>query len=125
MSKKPSKGSSIALRAQRERLFAEQRGLCHWCGQPMVLFRGTGRESLPPDAATLDHLDDKWSPLRGTFRGQRRRVAACRRCNERRSRDNQARMPTEEVHRRIQEGHARRRARHTAGEPASPAWSAD
>ncbi len=76
---------SVQKRDQRRRLCERQRWRCYWCQQPMrwVVLDGTG--TLPLDAATLDHLDDRWSPMRGQFGSERRRVAACRKCNEGRS----------------------------------------
>lgn len=47
--------------------------------------------------ATLDHLDDRFSPQRGTFenKGEERTVLACAECNERRGAERVASMPKE------------------------------
>jgi hypothetical protein len=71
-------------REQLERLFAEQHGRCHWCNAVMVLLpKGYNQKENPRNRATVDHLDDRWSPRRGTF-NERRHVAACWQCNNKR-----------------------------------------
>jgi hypothetical protein len=74
------------LRRQLEKLFEQQKGLCHWCKKPMRLRAEGSKKGIPdpPDIATTEHLDDKNSPLRGKFQGQIRHVAACRKCNNER-----------------------------------------
>lgn len=62
--------------------------------------------NLPPDAATLDHLDDRWSPERGMHPGERRRVAACRECNERRSNERTRGVYAEHQRMKSLQGHA-------------------
>ena len=42
---------------------------------------------LRKDACTLEHLDDRYSELRGQLAGQKRVVAACYACNNRRAQD--------------------------------------
>ena len=104
-------GSSIHLRKQRRELCERQKWKCYWCQGVMrwVVLDGTG--TLPLDAATLDHLDDRWSDQRGQFSGQRRRVAACRKCNEGRSAERLKTIYAEEQKRRSEAGHEAKRTK--------------
>lgn len=70
---------------QRHRLYVVQEGKCYWCGIVMVLLDPPRHQRYPANLATLDHLDSRWSPLRGKFPGQPRRVLACLSCNNRRA----------------------------------------
>ena len=79
---------STKLRNRREKLFRQQRGLCYWCKQPMRLVPRTKPHHNDPSVCTLDHLHDRWSPLRGT--GGYEHVAACQKCNRERSSKNEA-----------------------------------
>jgi hypothetical protein len=68
-------------------LFAEQNGRCHWCRGAMVMpDPEIPPERHPHNMATIEHLRDRWHPLRSepNNSNQRRLVAACKRCNERR-----------------------------------------
>jgi hypothetical protein len=73
-------------------LFKRQGGLCYWCTQPMTLDRPKRHKKSPDNMATIEHLEDKWDPLRGTFNDGKsfRRVAACHKCNNGRSNARQA-----------------------------------
>ena len=42
---------------------------------------------MPSDAATIDHLYSRLHPRRLTFSGEQRRVLACAKCNNDRSRE--------------------------------------
>lgn len=66
-------------RRRKERLFAEQNGLCYYCQNPMRLVHGANGE---PDLATLDHV----VPLSaGGPRGPTlNTVVACYQCNNER-----------------------------------------
>lgn len=79
-----SKKTGLRKRQKRAALFAQQRGLCHWCQQPMIF-----QDWVPPgtqlaNTCTLDHLRDKFDPLRRMRPtcGERRLVAACYSCNQ-------------------------------------------
>ena len=73
-------------RAKRRRELAcrEQNWLCYYCGLKMTKPRQRQHKgcSHRDDEATLEHLDDRFDPARGTRRGEIRRVAACRKCNQ-------------------------------------------
>ena len=52
----------------------------------------------PPNRATLDHLYHRWSPERhNPIEGQKRRVMACKQCNERRGAEYQRSVPIEKL----------------------------
>jgi hypothetical protein len=70
----------------RAHLFLEQGGRCFWCRCKMVLPRQTVSVSCP-NVCTIDHLYDRRDPNRATQHvyGERRHVASCFRCNQRRS----------------------------------------
>lgn len=92
MNKRPS-GAEL-LRRRRRRLWHEQGGLCHWCGDMTTLYEPVQkRRSMPPKMATLDHLDDRLSPERGKHRGKRRTVMACWQCNHERNVEAQRATP--------------------------------
>lgn len=50
---------------------------------------------LPRNLATIDHLDDRFNPNRGTYVNELRRVLACNRCNRLRGFLSQAAQPIE------------------------------
>lgn len=78
--------------AQRRKLCEKQKWKCYWCGKPMRWWNSDSPE-IPGDAATLDHLDDRWSTERGMHpSGDVRRVAAHKTCNEQRSLENERRV---------------------------------
>lgn len=87
------------LKRRRKRLFHEQGGKCYWCRCQMVLPKGFIKYP-PPNQATIDHLDDRFSELRGTLGGQERTVVACRKCNNKRGRESEMQAPIEELRRR-------------------------
>lgn len=92
-------------RRQVEGLFKRQNGLCYWCNGAMVLFDERimrRNRPLPDNLATVDHLDDKFSPERGKHGGEIRRVLACMRCNGLRGSMAQRSQPIEELRERAQ-----------------------
>jgi hypothetical protein len=96
--------TSQEFRAQRLRMCVEQGWKCWWCKRQMLNPETFPHiHPLPPDMATTDHLDDRFSPDRGKFPGQRRRVAACWKCNNDRSRARQAELGKDELRRRSQQ----------------------
>lgn len=97
--------SNARLRRRRATLFAQQGGKCHWCQGDMVLFddvRGACGDSRQDNAATIDHLRDRFDPSRRepAACGEQRLVAACRKCNHDRGAQRQAAQPIEELRRR-------------------------
>lgn len=75
-------------RRRRIELFNKQQGLCYWCRRPMHLVRKPGGGRCSSDTCTLDHVYDKWNPMR-TPDGGYENVAACFKCNVERSTINQ------------------------------------
>ena len=73
------------MRAARERLFKEQKGLCYYCETPMLLQHG----SQTKRSATIDHIIPKsqGGSIGPTLNG----VAACLACNRERG-DKDARL---------------------------------
>jgi hypothetical protein len=92
------------LRRQLAFLFEAQHGLCAWCQRPMILLDGTAprHKPYPKNGATIDHLEDRFSPDRGKFHGTNtyRHVAACSECNGRRGAESQRAVGKEELYKR-------------------------
>lgn len=61
---------------------------CHWCRVETVLIIGHCRQP-PPNMATIDHLDDRFSKARGRHKNTERTVLACLACNHRRGQERQ------------------------------------
>jgi len=104
---------------QRLKLFTEQKGLCYWCKQPMRILKMKPHKPAPPDLCTIDHLEPKFHPQRGTFAGKMvlRRVAACRKCNNERDKEQQAKIPRHIIQKASHQGiKARQLARMHADE---------
>lgn len=79
--------------------FKKQDGRCHWCGEKMIepnSFKPAKGVSPPAMLCTVDHLDTRISPERGTRQGQIRTVAACYSCNNGRDIESQKLMPADE-----------------------------
>lgn len=77
------------MRSRRERLFEQQRGLCHWCKQPMTL-RRKGNQTPPVNFATFEHVIRRAD---GGGNGDDNVVLACRKCNNERHSDPHLRKP--------------------------------
>lgn len=96
--------SARTRRAKRRRqLFKRQKGKCFWCPTQMVLVEGEHLKHQPANLATIDHLHDRFHPLRGTdnHRGLQRWVLACHECNQRRGKEMYAKhVPIEEQRQR-------------------------
>lgn len=101
---------------------------CAWCRRVTVLWRGPPRDTpkndprrRPPlNAATVDHLRDRFDPTRQEpiiGRPQVRRVLACWECNWARNVYREAQQPIEELWRRS--GKTSRASFHRAGCPLS------
>ena len=95
------------IKRVRAMLFKKQGGLCHWCGVEMRI-EGYEPKRGPPDPllCTLDHLYDRYHPLRHCkhYRGERRYVAACWACNNRRSAEATAALSVQELRDRANKG---------------------
>lgn len=94
-------GSGQRNRKKRARLFELQGGICFWCKLPMRLLDTTGQNlsHQPKDMCTLDHLEPRWHPERGTHAGNYRLVAACFKCNNTRDQELHRLIPRELLHR--------------------------
>lgn len=104
-------------RAHRLDLYVQQGGKCYWCNCQMVLPRG----GLPEDTAnlcTVDHLRDRFDPKRSEpAYGEKRHVAACWTCNQRRCSESLI-ANSEEHKRRCLAGQDR--ASLTSSQPTAP-----
>lgn len=74
---------------KRERLMKMQGGRCYYCRCEMTILPPTHKGRLPDDAATFEHLDDRYSPERGRHYGEIRVVLACNKCNFERNRERE------------------------------------
>ena len=75
------------------RLFVEQDGKCCYCQEYMILFRDVDcqLQGKQPDLyATFEHLDHRFSNLRGAFQNTNiRRIAlACYKCNSKKGKED-------------------------------------
>lgn len=87
-------------RRRRIRLFNVS-PFCHWCGCALVLV--DQHIGHPPDnAATIDHLRSRLHPARRepNHAMEERTVLACRKCNQRRSTQENDALSREEQRRR-------------------------
>jgi hypothetical protein len=84
-------------RRQRAALFERQKGRCFYCDCEMVLIDGQHVRHPPKNLATIEHLDDRYSPARGTFQNVRRKVLACLECNHKRGEERTKAMPIYEL----------------------------
>lgn len=96
MSRQPG---SARKRRRLRRAYAEQRGRCCWCGEPMLPLDAPGRHNHPLQA-TLEHYDSRLDPERGARAGEIRTGAAHRKCNNARGRAEYMELPLEERRRR-------------------------
>ena len=67
-----------------QKLFERQDGRCFYCKCKMILQdRRRPFKKPPPNMATLEHLDDRFSQKRGSFTNKNveRTVLACLKCN--------------------------------------------
>jgi DNA-binding helix-hairpin-helix protein with protein kinase domain len=74
-------------RQRRDAAFKRQKGRCYYCQCQMIQNGQKAGGGLVSNACTLEHLDDRYSPARGQLAGERRVVAACYACNNRRAQD--------------------------------------
>lgn len=103
----------MTSKTKRQQLFFmwKRNPSCHWCGRDTMLVLRTEahpHNKVPPrdDEATIDHLRSRFDPTRQepNLNHEFRRVLACWRCNNERSRAEQAQRPLEELHRRSGRG---------------------
>lgn len=94
----------IRQKRRKRRLFYEQDKKCYYCDREMVYYKPKPQMKQPPpdNFATLEHLDDRYSPLRGIFRemGVPRTVVACYRCNFERGKERTRQMTKQELRKR-------------------------
>jgi hypothetical protein len=86
--------STSAAKKKRRRLW-EADPHCTWCGTVTIWFENpSGRESLPNNAATLDHLYSRFDSRRESPRGGTKyTVLSCKRCNKGRNREQHLALP--------------------------------
>jgi len=85
----------------REKRFRQQNGLCYYCKQPMVLNPQVQRHTKhPPNQCTIEHLYDRFHPMRGKSPGKTNLVAACWKCNNEQSQKRHAELAREELWKR-------------------------
>lgn len=94
---------------KRDRLMRKQSGLCYYCRCKMIVMPPTHRGRLPDDAATIEHLDDRYSPERGKHFGEYRIVLACNRCNNERNKAREKEVGAAELTRWAKHGLDRKR----------------
>ena len=89
----------MSKRAEKKwALFRLQGGRCYYCKCKMVFWDHHKRhETLPPNYATFEHLDDRYSPDRGQRFGEYRIVLACSECNNRRAEERTAELSKSEL----------------------------
>lgn len=97
-------GGTRRLKRRKLKLFEEQKGLCFYCECQMTLDRD-GCKKLPKNLATIEHFDDRYSPLRGTFNGECRTTLVCWECNNKSNQIRQSLLPVEELQKRSELGH--------------------
>ena len=100
-------------RRLRERLrkLWDENPHCHWCNRATILCL------VPPGAycrpfhnrATIDHLNSRLSENRGKEEGTQT-VLSCWKCNNERSKEEQSKLPIEELRRRSK-GHESKKIR--------------
>lgn len=95
-----SANKNARMKRRKEKLLQLQGGRCFWCGRQVTTdFEQKPGARPPENLATIDHLDSRYSPLRGKFNGLRmaRTVLACWRCNNDRAKIREADLPIEEL----------------------------
>lgn len=87
--------TNVHLRWQRQKLH-QYDPRCYYCGRVTRLLETNGGH-IPDDAATIEHLDSRYSDERGKHSGEYRRVLACRKCNNERSSPKAHGMAIQEI----------------------------
>lgn len=98
--------SNDHIKRRRAKLFAQQRGKCHWCGRKCINSTEppVHGKRMAPNRATLDHLRDRFDPTRQDppRRGESRYVMACSNCNHKRGVASVRAQPVEAIRARSQ-----------------------
>ena len=85
------------IKERRRKLFEEQEGKCYYCGNLMILAEVVnGGPPIAPNMVTLEHFDDRYSELRGTFQ-EPRTAAVCWQCNNDSNKIRQFMLPVEDL----------------------------
>lgn len=72
---------------------------CYWCGCEVVYFELKRHQTMPPNFATIDHINSRLlNPDGRPSVGQQ--VLACSSCNEARNQQEASSLPLEELWRR-------------------------
>ena len=101
MPKAKSELNKHRKKRQRDGLYRRQGGLCYYCAQPMLKdWQDAPHKSAPRNLATLEHLDSRLNPARGTRPGEHRRVLACKACNEKKGYEAERALGVEALRRR-------------------------
>jgi len=96
----PIDASSLSkMQRKRLRMFIRQGGKCYWCGEKMFFSLGIGG-TCHDDEATIEHLDDRYSPERGQHPNEWRVHASHYRCNRAYAQKCTAEVDIEELRRR-------------------------
>lgn len=83
---------------------------CRQCGQPTILFEQKNHQTVPPNAATIEHVFSRLHPLRRHQTPDvKRRTLLCQKCNQENSEKEQKALGIEELRRRAQQHKSKRR----------------
>lgn len=102
----------IRRKIKKRKLFELQKGLCYWCNEPMI-YPDDGPKrggKQPPKLCTLEHLNDRFSPIRETNLDIGNTVVACYECNHKRGINSYMENRDDHLHsnRRHPDAHQRR-----------------
>ena len=100
-----SGGLKAKDKARRNRFYIEQKGKCWWCKCDMIHWNEYQKDDkfrlthkVPPNGATVDHLRDRFHPMRRDHaNGERRWRIACSACNHKRGKESCAAQSSEEL----------------------------
>lgn len=81
------------IKRRRQCLMRQQDNKCMYCGCELIYFQLANHESMPPNFATIEHMNDRFSFRRIATRGRKKTLGvACSKCNVLRSRHHQKRF---------------------------------
>jgi hypothetical protein len=96
------KNNPVWLR--RKKAYHRQDGKCIWCGEEMLFIEHIPpriMKNAPDNLCTLEHLDDRYNPNRGTYPvGEIRVGASCKKCNHDYNCAREKEVGIEEIRRR-------------------------
>ena len=97
---------SASRLTRRLRRLWEDNPRCFWC-DTITVWYANGKGRSPKDSATIDHLRSRYNESRQEPNplAHARTVLACWKCNNVRNKEEQARVPIEELWRRARNGH--------------------